>query len=801
MRWQDFQLALRSLARSPGYTAVVIGTLALGMGAAAALHSNLSSSFRPYRYPDLKSLVRLEAVSRDTTFPIQAFLLRYLAYREQAKSFSTFAGLTNDTLNLVVNGEPDGVGVNRVTANYFTVLGEPALHGRTFLPGEDEVGRDAVAVLTHRIWRDRFGSDPAAIGRTILLNERSYEVIGILREEFRQPPNTGGRIYIPWVAPKVAEPSSAFTGIATIARLRPGVTREQAEAELRTILPETGQPYAETMNRYQAVVNPIESQPEFPGVQRQRATQWISIIAVGCLYLIACVNAGSLMLVRALARKREVGIRLALGGGRWAVSRPLFAESLVLSAVATGFGIVVAKWLMPALMAIAPGVAEDHVYRAINLSWSTLGFLAGLGLLTGLVVASGPAWRTAQLNVNDALKDSSQGGGESRRMRQVRSALVVVEATLAVTLLTATGLMIRTLHRLQDYHPGIEVEHRYNLQLRLSREERLNNVQRLEKYKHAVERLKTVPGVTGASMSSYFMPTNYSAQKLKIAGREDVTEVEANGTPMAPDFLDLLGVPTRVGRPLSGLREGDPMSAVISESFAKQYFAGRNPLGERLELDRRSVFEIIGVVGDVRSARQEPKPRFYYPYWQRGGGGTFSTIVVRTAGPVGPQFNLELRRAIYEVEPKFAVQSIQRMNQQLVWEIGAERFMMVILEVLAALALFLALLGLFAMMAYNVVQRRTEFGIRMTFGASPESIKRLVLRGGLKLAGLGVLIGLGLAWGLSRFMESILYQTSGRDPLVFASVAALMLLVALPACWMPARAAGKVDVARLLRPQ
>ncbi|HYC70305.1 MAG TPA: ADOP family duplicated permease [Opitutaceae bacterium] len=798
--WSDLTLAFRSLARSPGFTAAVVGTLALGMGAAAALHSNLAQSFRPYRFPDMERLVRVEAVSRDNAYPQQTFLARYLAYRERAKAFASLAGGVNDTLNLVVNGEPDGLNVSRVTANYFTILGEAPLLGRTFLPGEDEVGRDAVAVLTHRLWRDRFGSDPNVVGQKILLNERSYEVIGVLREEFRLPPMTpSGRLFIPYVMPTAAIPQNAFHGVATVARLREGVTREQAEAELRTILPEAGQPYAEGMGRFQAVVPRFDAMPEYPGLQRQRATQWISVGAVSFLYLIACVNAGSLLLVRAVARKREVGIRLALGAGRWAVSRPLFAEALVISAVAVGFGIVVAKWLMPALMAIAPGVAEDHAYRAINLSWGTLGFLAGLGFLTGLAVASGPAWRTAQLNVNEAIKDSSQGGGESRRMRRVRALLVVVEATLAVALLAGTGLMIRTLHQLQNYHPGLETENGFNLVLRLSREERLSTDQRLERFKQVVERLRQVPGVTGVSMSSYFSPTNYSGQKYKIAGRPQ-EEVEANGTPMAPDFLEVIGVPLRSGRSLAELRQGDPASVVVSESFARTYFPGRNPVGELLELDARTRWEIIGVVGDVRSARQTPKPRFYYPYWQRGSGA-ISAVVVRTAGPPRPGFHGELKRAVYEVEPKFAVASIQRLDQQLIWEVGGERFTMVVLEVLAALALLLALLGLFAMMAYSVNQRQAEFGVRLTFGATPDSIRALVVGGGLKLAGVGVAAGLLLAWTLSRFMQAVLYDTKGWDPLVFGTVAALMFLAALPACWLPARAAGKLDVARLLRPE
>lgn len=794
----DLRLALRSLMRSPGYAAVVIATLALGIGTCAALHSNLAGGFQTVRYPEMERLVRIEGQHRDNTYPQPAFLGRYLAYRSQGKSFATMAGGTFDMLNLVVNGEPEGVQVSRVTANYFTVLGVAPALGRTFLPGEDETGRDNIVVLSHWLWRDRFGRDPAVIGKTVLLNERSYEVVGVLPEDFRAPPTQPtGRLYLPYVMPPVTTPQTVLSPFYSVARLRPGVTRGQAQAELRTINLELNPAQAEYANRVQATVTAVDAMPEFAGNQRYNAMRWVAIIAVAFLYVIACVNAGSLMLVRTVARKREVGIRLALGAGRWGVARPLFAEALIVSVAAIASGVMVAKWLMPALLAIAPG-AEDNAFRVITLRWETLLFLAGLGVLTGLLVASGPAWRAAHLNVNDAMKDSSQGGGESRRMRRLRGALVVVEAALAVALLTGTGLMIRTFQRLLDYDPGFVAAQRYRVNLQLSREERLNNAERLERYKQVIERLKQVPGVADASMAAFFSPTNYNSQKIKIDGRPEAGEIEAQGHMVAPEFLDLISLPLRAGRPLTALRQGDPVSVVVSETFARNYFPGKSPIGERLELGPREKWEIIGVVGDIRSARTEAKPRFYYPYWQRQGAG-LSTVLVRTAGPPGPKFNSEIRRAVYEVEPKFAVSFIQGLDRQLALEVNMERFMMVVLEVLATLALLLALLGLFAMIAYSVTQRRAEFGIRLTFGATPESIQRLVISGGMVLAAYGVVIGLGLAWALSRFMTAMLYQTSGREPLVYGIVGVLMLLVALPACWWPARRAGRVDVVKLLR--
>jgi ABC-type antimicrobial peptide transport system permease subunit len=327
----------------------------------------------------------------------------------------------------------------------------------------------------------------------------------------------------------------------------------------------------------------------------------------------------------------------------------------------------------------------------------------------------------------------------------------------------------------------------------------MKNDVRLERFKQVVERLKAMPGLTGVSLAGFgFNPTFYGPQKIKLSGRPDTEEVEAASALMTPDFLDLIGIPLRAGRPLTELRQGDPVSVVVSETFARTYYPGKNPIGERIELSPRDKWEIVGVVGDIRSARTEAKPRFYFPYWQQKGNTGFN-LVVRTAVKPGAKFNSDLRRAIYEVEPKFAVMSVYGFDQQLKWEINTERFIMTVLEVLGTLALLLAVLGLFAMMAYTVVQRRTEFGIRLTFGATPESIRWLVVSSGLMLAGLGVVIGLGLAWGLSRFIRSLLYGTGLVDPVVFGVVGVLMLLVALPACWWPARRAGQVDVVKLLR--
>jgi len=795
----DLKSVFRSLARSPGYALAVMLTLALGIGAAAAAYSSVAGSLfpsMPYVRPE--ELVRVELRSRDRPEPNPPFLLRFADY-QNATAFTGAAGCTFDTMNLLLNDEPEGTSTTRVTANFFSLLGVTPALGRGFVPDEGKAGSDNAVVLTDWFWRNRLASDPNVLNRELILNGRPYRVVGVLGQDFRVPlAFPGGRLFVPYVVPAAVTDQNQWNPMSTIARLKPGSTRAQAEAELRTMHPETGRPIESFMKKFDAFVSAADALPEYSGYRRYRLMQLTGVGAVAFLYLIACVNAGNLMLVRTLGRRRETGIKLALGGGRWHIARPLLLEGVVLAVASILLGVLVAKWFLPALLAVAPG-GDDAWSRSLKLSWASIGFLAALGLFTGVAIASGPAWRAAQLNVNDAVKEGGAAMGESRRLRALRGALVVLEAALAVALLTGAGLMVRTFVQLQAVNPGFDPAHRYAVNLQISREENMSYAVRMERYKQIAERLGRQPGIVNACLTTNIIPSYYYPQKLKIAGRSDNVEVEAQGTSCSADFLEALGVPLHAGRSLATLHPGDAPGVVINETMARTYFAGRNPVGEQLQFDAKTQWEIIGVVGDMRSALLEVKPRFYFPFWQpRGYAGA---VLLRLAGAPGKNFNAEIRRAVYEVDPKFAVMSISALERDLKQEVRTELFMLAVLEVMSGLALLLAIMGLFTMMAYTVAQRRSEFGIRFALGATPGAIHRLVLGRGLALAATGVVLGLGLAWGLSRSMASLLYQTKTTDPLTYGIVGGLMLLVAVPACWVPAHRATKVDLTVLLRPQ
>lgn len=797
----ELKTVLRTLLRAPGYSLTVIVTLALGIGATAAFYSMFARALVPRTpYPDPDRLVRVEIVGTMQGDVRPPFMLRFLAYRE-ATSFSAAVGSSFESVNLVLNGEPEGIRANRVTVDYFSMLGVVPALGRTFLPEEGKPGGDGVVVLSDWFWRNRMGADAEVLGKQLQLSTRSYRIIGVLSKDFVSPdgmPN-GKSIYLPYVLP-VGDPQIlSYNPVVTLARLKPGISLAQAEAELKTIHPEAGTGY-NYMTQFTAKISPISAPLDNIWMRPYRRMMWTGVAAVGFLCAIACVNAGSLMLVRTVGRRREIGIRLSLGGSRWDVIRPLLYESAVLSSGAIALGILIARWLPSALRAIIPN-RENGWINELNFNGEVMALLAGLGVLTGLAVLVGPAWWTGRLNVNESMKEDSVATGESPRIRRLRGMLVMAEAALAVVLLTGAGLMARTFAHLRQISPGYEVAHRYVLQIAMDKDHFQNLDQMIGLRQRILDRLASEPGVSGVGMGRDTAARFYFPMPVKIVGRTDVEGQrgpEAQSIAVSTGFLETLGLTLRAGRGFGDQRQTDAPIVIINETMARRYFAGRNPLGERLEVVPGQKWEIVGVVADVRSFREEAKPRYYFPYWQQlqlGG----EEVLLRTTGAPGVKFPTMIRRAINDVDPKLAVMSINSLEDERGWEVANEKAAMVILQVLSALALLMAVAGLFAMMAYSVAQRRGEFGVRLALGATPDSIYRLVLGSGVGLAATGVGIGLAVAWGAVRFLESMLIGVTAHDPLTYGGVGLLMLIVAVPACWLPARRATRVDLTKLLR--
>ncbi|WP_415908784.1 ADOP family duplicated permease [Oleiharenicola sp. Vm1] len=791
------RIAVRSLTRSPAHTLAVVVTMALGVGAAATFYSMIAQALFPrVAYPEPERLVRIELSNPKMPSSQAPFLLKYFAYRE-AKSFAAVAGASYEAVNLLVDDEPQGLFAARVTDNFFALLGvQPAL-GRTFLPEETQPNAAKVVVLSDWFWRNRLGADPRVLERELKVNGHPHRIVGVLPRDFTPPVVVPGErsVFLPYALPAAAGNAEAFLPIVTLARLAPGVTPEQTRAELETLHPEQGKPYEKFIRDYRVRVTTAMEPPDNVWVHRYHRMLWISLGAVGFLYAIATVNAGSLVLVRMLGRRREIGVRLALGARRRDVLRPLLAEGLLMSVLAVGLGAMIAKWLMPLLLTLAPGGRDGAVAQ---LSGEGLAFLAVVGTLTTLAVVIMPGWHTTRLSIQDVVKDGSAAAGESRATRRLRGALVVIEAALAVVLLTGAGLMVRSFAHMARQKPGYELEHRYTVMLSRPMRERPSAEQLIEQRRVLLERVRSIPGVASAALSMGAVPSYYAPQKTKIFGREDSPEIEAAGNPCSPELLEALGIPLRLGRPLSAQRPSDPPAIWINETMARLFFGDRNPVGERVVGFDQKPWEIAGVVGDQIAQRDGAKPRFFFPYWQSPYWAA-DEVLLKLSGAPGPKFEAQVRRALYEVAPTVAVIGLYPLEQHRKWEVNNERLAFALLQVLSALALLLAATGLFAMMAYSVAQRRAEFGVRLALGAMGTSLYRLVLSAGAGLAALGVAIGLAAAWALSRFLESLLIGTPSHDALTFAAVGLLMLVVALLACWWPAQRAARVDVTELLR--
>jgi len=795
----DLRFALRSLAKSPGFTAATVLTLALGIGSSTAIFSVADRVlFRAPPYPAPEQLVVLGNQTQRFGFLPSVLPIEVAAYREHVKSFSAVAALETSQVNLVVDGAPAGVALGRVSIDHFSTFGAVPMLGRGFVPGEDQAGTDQVVVLSHRLWRNRFGSDPTVLDRQVTLDSQSCRVIGVLPKEFRPPPMHDADLYQPLVL-KV-DPRQPYGGFImfAIGRLRPGCTAQQAQTEMASLQLPVDAATARRLADREIRLRPLAEQMRPASITPM---YWALLAAVGFLYAIACANAGNLMLSRLHGRRRELSVRLALGCSRGELVRLLLLENLVLTALAGAGGLFVAQWVFPALLRLAPGGSPQ--WGTSSVDWRALGFTAALIILTALLVSLAPAWRLARADVNEGLKEGGQAQGESRRLRQVRSALVVLEAALAVALLVGTGLMVRSVQKLQQIDRGFDPSNKVAVWLQIpggfmSTRYRAPEARR-EFYQKLEERLLAVPGVQGVALTSVVPMAGTSTGYLK---KPDGTEFQAAFNPVTPGFRAMLGLPLVRGRWFDDAAPGRELVVVINQAMARAFFGQADPIGQSFALDtgaKALPWQVVGIVRDVRErTREQPRPQLYYPYWQRPAGSVAS-VLLRLGRASDAAIADGVRRAVFAVDPLVATMRLQPLSDAAAAQFAQERYTLAVLQVLSALALGLAVLGLFAVMAYNVAQRMGEFGVRLALGARPAQLFRLVLRRGLALTSIGVAVGFGAAWALTRSLQSLLFETSAVDPVVYGVVALLLLAAAALGCWLPARRATQVDVAKLLR--
>jgi putative ABC transport system permease protein len=799
---QDVRTALRTLGARPAFTAVAILTLALGIGANTAVYTVVHGVLlAPLPYTDQAEVVVLNEVSPRFPNPISVSWLNYLDWRQRNSTFETTAAFRTTQMTLTGLGDAERVQVRMVTSTLLPMLGVRLPIGRHFTDTDDRVGAAGVAIVSEQLWRQKFGGAPDAVGRPLQLDKQSYVIVGVLPGGFElfQP----AEVYLPigpWAA-TLPDDRGWHPGILPVARLRDGVTLAQARAEMETISRQLDAEYPQFNRDVRAAVQPLSSVL----VQNVRDALLVLLGAVSLVLLIACANVANLLLVRAVARQKEIALRTALGGSRIRIVRQLVIESLVLACLGGIAGVLLASWGVSLMTASAPML--PRVGR-IDLDVPVLGFALALSMATGLIFGLAPAIQATRLDLRDVLNQEtrgSSGGGVGHH--RLRSALVVAEIALALVLLVGAALMLRNFAALQDVQTGFNTGNLLIVDLPLSPRVYDEDLARTNLVERLVERVSRLPGVRGAAVTTGLPMAGAGATiTFNIAGRPPKGPEEyrtAGYRAVTPGYFETLGIPLRKGRTFTDRdRAGAAPVAIINESMARQHFAGVDPVGQRFaigtEADAESVFfEIVGIVGDVvQSFETGANSEYYLPYGQYppsvlAGMYRNVSLVARAPGDV-LSLASSVRASILEIDRDQPLVNVRTMEQAIGNTVAQPRLQTMLLALFALVAVTLAIVGVYGVMAYTVSHRTQEIGVRVALGASERDVVSLVVGQGLKLAFIGVAIGLTAAVIVARALEALLFRSGGLDPLTFAAAAALLAAAAVLASYVPARRAARV---------
>jgi putative ABC transport system permease protein len=797
---QDTRYALRVLGRGRGFVAIAVLTLALGVGANTAIFSVVRGVLlRALPYPEPERLVAVQSVIRGS--PAAVSPPDFVDWRAQAKSFSGLAAYFLSTTNLTGTGEPERLTQARVSANFFDILGVRPSRGRGFLPGEDALAAPRVAILSDGLWRRRFGADPSVVGRTIRLDDFPTTVIGIAPPELKLPVGVDLWLTTRFAARDIDPRARGARWIAVIGRLASGATLATARAEMDAI----AERLALADPRHDDGVTSRVATLQEDLVGGVRAPLLILLGAVGFVMLIACVNMASLALGRTAARETELTVRVALGAGRGRIARQILTENLVLALGGGVAGLVLAVLGTRALVALAPG--DLPLVHAVHVDGTVLSFSLAVTLLSGLAFGVVPALQGSRHGIEARLRAGSRG--VSLGSRRLRRMLVVTEVALAITLLAGAGLLVRSLARLAAVDPGFRPDHVGTFSVTLS-PVRYPDGPRQEQFARTLEsRLAQLPGVTASGISFALPLTNTAfGFTFTIAGRAETSgpdEPRAQVRVVTPDYFRAMGIPIVRGRGFTARDdETAPNVILISQAAARRYWPNEDPIGQTLMtgwgMDETHRFggTIIGVVGDVRqfSLTMAPQPEIYGPMAQR----PLDELSVVMRSTIAPTTALAAARAVVrELDAELPVYDVRAYDDIVRESIAERRFYVTLLTTFAGLALVLAAIGIYGVIAYSVQQRRRELGIRIALGATRERVIGLVMRQGMTLTIIGAVIGLVIAAVLTRVLRGQLYEVSATDPLTFAVVPGILVVVALVACVVPARRAVAVDPATTIR--
>jgi putative ABC transport system permease protein len=802
---QDVRYGARMLRKNPGFTFIAVFTLALGIGANTAIFSLVSAVLvKPLNYHEPERLVMVweSDASTGATGDTSA-TGNYADWKTHNQVFEDMAAIEWRNFNLTGDGgEPERLMTYGVSQNFLPLLGTSPALGRNFLPEEDQPGANKVVILNHGLWQNRFGGDAGILNREILLNGEKYSVVGVM------PPNFEFAVAdvklltpIAFTAEQLADRD--LHNLNVVARLKPGVTPAQANADIKAITHRIAAAYPEQAEGLSADVVPLHEQLT-GGVRRPLL---MLLVAVGFVLLIACANIAGVLLARAAARQREIAVRAALGASRWRIVRQLLTESLLLGLLGGGLGVLIAMWTLAFLQQLVPvGMRE---MRSLTLDLPVLGFTLGISLLAGVIFGLAPAIQASKTDLNDALKRGSARTGIGAGQRWLRNTFVVAEIALSLVLLVGAGLLIQTLAKLRGQYAGLRPDSVLTMRTQLTGTNYREHQPKVAFYDAVLARVKTLPGVASAGYTTAVPLTGMTSNGLSLEGREPEPNTSWNAVhrQISPDYFAALGLAVRLGRPFNE-RDDERAAhvAVVNETMARQFWQGADPLGKRFKVGpvegANPWLTVVGVVADVRQIGVDApvKAEMYVPYRQAAPYAMFAPrdLVIRAA--VAPTSLVPaVRQAIREVDPNQPVANVRTMDEVL-GRVTAQRSLgMQLLTAFAALGLLLAALGIYGVLSYFVVQHTPEIGVRMALGAQPADVLKLVIGRGMKLALAGVVAGLFGAFVLTRAMSSLLFGVSAIDPLTFAGVAALLTCVAFLACYLPARRATKVDPMVALR--
>ena len=808
--FQDLRQGIRMLRSAPGFTAAALLALALGIGANTTIFSALNAmllSPLPYADPDRLVYVSSTQTLRDRD-QMTVLFPDFRDWSEQNRSFEGMAAFIEDTLVLTGAGEPLQMRVARVTAGFFNVLGIPPVQGRGFQPEEGQVGRHRVAVLSQGLWARQFGSDPSLVGREIALNGRPYTVVGIAPTKL-QLPHPGVEAWVPLAfGPGSGTDDRGTRFLTVIARLKPGQKLSQAGVEMRAIAARLAKAYPEN-DGIGAVVVPLVDKL----LGAFRPALWLLFGAVVFVLLIACANVANLLLARSASRRREIALRAALGAGRGRLMSQLLTESVLLALLGGALGTLLATWALQFLLALAP--ADIPRLTEAVIDGRVLAFTAGLSLLTGAIFGFLPAWQATSAGPSGALKDGIRGASSSLGGRRMLKLLVIGEVALSLMLLVGAGLLANSFERIRGIDPGFNPRNLLTVPLSISYSKYPEPRQRADFLHQVLNGIEAVPGVisAGATNDLPFASTEFNRYFMvpDIDGETHPTWTDQE--PMvavfeiSPDYFRAMGTPLRAGRFFD---ERDDAAAaptvIINEALARRYFSGGDPIGKRIRTGAPGSWlpwmTIVGVVGETRLEKltQEPFAEVYTAHRQGVALGTSGKVVLalRTTGDPA-SFAAAVKTQVQAVDRNQPVGEIRTMEDLLSRSLVQPRFQTILLALLAILALVLAAIGIYGMLAYSVRVRTSEIGIRVAMGARGADILRLILGEGTVLILPGIGAGAVGALALSRLLSSFLFGLTATDPLSFLGVSLLLTIVGLLACYLPARRASKVDPMVALR--